>query len=83
MEDDLKFLKMEDDLKYFQFFLFKWKTPQFFVNNNNNGCGTTPGNLVSTKMDNLTMNSLLISRLLLIHSMHNVFKYKLKMLTKI
>ena len=33
MEDDLKFLKMEDDLKYFRIFcLFKWKTPQFFVN---------------------------------------------------
>ena len=33
MEDDLKFLEMEDDLKYFHIFcLFKWKTPQFVVN---------------------------------------------------
>ena len=27
-----KKIEMEDDLKYYRIFGFKWKTPQFFVN---------------------------------------------------
>ena len=48
MEDDLKFFEKEDDLNCLENERWPKKMQPKTINSKNNGCGTAPGNLVST-----------------------------------